>query len=424
MFLQRLLMYFEKPVISHFAHIVALKLSRVRAPMNFECGHSGVEILIADSFKCFTQTFFFPPLGSTSWAPEPGWASRGSAAGSACSDLCGELLQPGESDCGRDSAAGQSQKHPSALLWGGGSDWEEHPDTWHVMFLLIMEEFLRFGVYSSVGRIYFCLFLLPVFTGTVYSPNLFVSVCGGGSSYLIYAVHIYCMCLRLQRERERLERWLQAAEERAAKEEDLRLLQEEALQQRSDVFSFQRRAAQLCGTTSRSCTKVWRSTSECTVCTLCDNMWDNSYVSVNLSVSLLLYSLPLFTHRETAEALLQLTSSLQSSPLRQTVPVKESVELLERYNNFQINISLQCGSTEGRSCVSRASEGVQALSTRSWTEDARQIAEPPLGENFGSLSADEQMLHGAQVRKPNRQQVQGCAGSKTGIFLRCDFGLR
>lgn len=80
-----------------------------------------------------------------------------------------------------------------------------------------------------------------------------------GGSLLLYAVYIFCMCLRLRRKRERLEQWLQAAEERAAKEEDLRLLQLGALQQRSAVFLFQRRAAQLCVRTSRSCTKVWSS---------------------------------------------------------------------------------------------------------------------------------------------------------------------
>lgn len=41
-----------------------------------------------------------------------------------------------------------------------------------------------------------------------------------------------------------MDQWLQAAEERAAKEADLRLLQEETRQHRSGVFLFQRRAAQ------------------------------------------------------------------------------------------------------------------------------------------------------------------------------------
>lgn len=41
-----------------------------------------------------------------------------------------------------------------------------------------------------------------------------------------------CVCCRLQREGEHLEQWLQGVEEKAAKEEDLSLLQEEALQQR------------------------------------------------------------------------------------------------------------------------------------------------------------------------------------------------
>lgn len=98
--------------------------------------------------------------------------------------------------------------------------------------------------------------------------------------------------------------------------------------------------------------------------------------------------------------------------------VKEGRQLLERYNNFQININLPCGSTEGRSSVGGADEGAQTLSPQSWTEDARQIAEPPLGENFGNLSADKQILHGAQVRTPNRQKGWGLCWKfgKTGIF--------
>lgn len=45
------------------------------------------------------------------------------------------------------------------------------------------------------------------------------------------AVMVY-VCCRLQRESEHFEQWLQAAEEKAAKEEDLSLLQEEALKLR------------------------------------------------------------------------------------------------------------------------------------------------------------------------------------------------
>nr|XP_046228198.1 nesprin-2 isoform X4 [Scatophagus argus] len=78
---------------------------------------------------------------------------------------------------------------------------------------------------------------------------------------------------RLQRESEHLEQWLQTAEEKAAKEEDLRLLQEEALQQR-----------------------VRR------------------------------------------EALDQLVSSLQSSPLQQCALVEESSKLLKRYDDFQTKL--------------------------------------------------------------------------------------
>ena len=41
-----------------------------------------------------------------------------------------------------------------------------------------------------------------------------------------------CVCSRLQRETEHIQQWLEGAEEKAAKDEDLSVLQEEALQQR------------------------------------------------------------------------------------------------------------------------------------------------------------------------------------------------
>ena len=48
----------------------------------------------------------------------------------------------------------------------------------------------------------------------------------GMPAFIVY------MCCRLQQERKHLEQWLRAAEEKAVKEENLNLLQEDALQQR------------------------------------------------------------------------------------------------------------------------------------------------------------------------------------------------
>lgn len=45
-------------------------------------------------------------------------------------------------------------------------------------------------------------------------------------------VFMLFVCFRLQIERDHLEQWLHAAEEKTAKEEDQSLLEEEALQQR------------------------------------------------------------------------------------------------------------------------------------------------------------------------------------------------
>lgn len=109
----------------------------------------------------------------------------------------------------------------------------------------------------------------------------------------------------------------------------------------------------------------------------------------------------LSTCRLRTEALNQLVSSLQSSPLQRSALVKESRELLERYNSFQI--SVPCGSTEQRSSLSTDVEVVQTLSksTQPWTGDVRQVVESPLGENFGIQSLEEQRLPSAQVRNLN-----------------------
>lgn len=52
------------------------------------------------------------------------------------------------------------------------------------------------------------------------------------TSELLFIICNFFMCPRLQMESELFEQWLQATEERATKKKDLRLLQEEALQQR------------------------------------------------------------------------------------------------------------------------------------------------------------------------------------------------
>ncbi len=84
-----------------------------------------------------TNSNLFPSTGSTYWAPDPGWAGRVSAGGSARHGLHSESSQPPESVSGRDSAAGQSQKHPSALLWGGRTDWEEYPGSRQVTDIML-----------------------------------------------------------------------------------------------------------------------------------------------------------------------------------------------------------------------------------------------------------------------------------------------
>ncbi|XP_045916269.1 nesprin-2 isoform X3 [Micropterus dolomieu] len=137
---------------------------------------------------------------------------------------------------------------------------------------------------------------------------------------------------RLQRVSAHLEQWLQAVEEKAVKEEDLSLLQEEVLQQRVRT-----------------------------------------------------------------EALNQLVSTLQSSPLQQSALVKESSKLLERYHNFQTN-TLH-GFMERQSSLSRDIGAFQSLSksTQSWFGDLRHTVDSPLGESLDIQSPVEQRLHHAQA---------------------------